>query len=99
MFGLRAAMSEPAGLAARPLEHPLGTRRDAQRALRRRVAAPDELVHVCLDVLTREAEASQAVRGEAGALREQREQQVLGAHVAMAEPPGFRDRLREDRLG
>jgi G3E family GTPase len=79
-------VAEPAGLVDRELDHPLRPRRQADLADDRPVAAPDDELDGGADLRQLDVHVLEDARGDALALADEAEQQVLGADVVVVEP-------------
>ena len=89
MLGADVVVAELQRLAQAQLEHLLGARRERDVAARRLLALADDLLDLGADGLERDAEALERLGGDALALVDEAEQDVLGADVVVAEHPGL----------
>ena len=86
VLGADVVVAEPAGLVDRELDHPLRPRRQADLADDRPVAAPDDELDGRPDLGELDVHVLEDARGDALALADEAEQQVLGADVVVVEP-------------
>ncbi len=76
-------------LAQRQFQHLLGPRRERNVAAGRLLALPDDLFHLLAHAFERDPKALQSLGGDALALMDEAEQDVLGADVVVVEHPGL----------
>ena len=89
VLGADVVVAELQRLTQRQLQHLLGPRRERDVPARRLLALADDLLDLLADALQGDAEALQSLRGDALALVDQAEQDVLGADVVVVEHPGL----------
>jgi hypothetical protein len=89
VLGADVVVAELQRLAQRELEHLLGARREGDVAARRLLPLADDLLDLVADALERDAEGLERLRGDALALVDQAEQDVLGPDVVVVEHPGL----------
>ena len=89
VLGADVVVAELQRLAQRQLQHLLGPRRERDVPARRLLALADDLLDLLADALQGDAEALQRLGGDALALVDQAEQDVLGADVVVVEHPGL----------
>ena len=89
VLGADVVVAELQRLAQRQLEDLLRTRRERDVARRRRAALTDDLLDLAAHGLERDAERLEGLGGDALALVDQPEQDVLGADVAVVQQTGF----------
>ena len=89
VLGADVVVAELQGLAQRELEHLLGPRRERDVAGRRGAALADDLLDLAAHGLERDAQALEGLGGDALALVDQPEQDVLGADVRVVEQACF----------
>ena len=94
VLGADVVVAELQRLAQRQLEHLLGARREGDVTRRRRAALADDLLDLGAHGLERDAERLERLGGDALALVDQAEQDVLGADVVVVEQARFF--LRQD---
>ena len=83
VLGADVVVAELQRLAQRELEDLLGARRERDVPAGGLLALADDLLDLCADGLERDAEALQGLGGDAVALVDQAEQDVLGADVVV----------------
>ena len=86
MLRADVVVAEPAGFVDRELDHPLRSRRQADLADDRPVAAPDDELDGRPDLGQLDVHVLEDARGDTLALADEAEQQVLGADVVVVEP-------------
>ena len=89
VLGADVVVAELQRLAQRQLEDLLGARGERDVAGRRRAALADDLLDLAAHGLERDAERLEGLGGDALALVDQPEQDVLGADVVVVEQPRF----------
>ena len=89
VLGADVVVAELQRLAERQLEDLLGAGRERDVPGRRRAALPDDLLDLAAHGLERDAERLEGLGGDAFALVDQPEQDVLGADVVVVEEPSF----------
>ena len=89
MLGADVVVAELQRLAEAELEDLLGARRERDVSARRAAALTDDLLDLVAHRLEGDAERLERLRGDALALVDQAEQDVLGADVVVIEQPGF----------
>ncbi len=89
VLGADVVVTELERLAKRQLEHLLGPRGEGDVAARRGPALADDLLDLVAHGLERDAEGLEGLGGNALALVDQPEQDVLGADVVVVEQPSF----------
>ena len=89
VLGADVVVAELEGLAQRELEDLLGAWGEGDVAGRRRAALADDLLDLAAHGLERDAEALEGLGGDALALVDQPEQDVLGADVAVVQQARF----------
>src|SRR6185369_6176732 len=89
VLGPDVVVSELERLTERELEHLLRTPRERDVALRRALAPPDDHLDLPADRLGSDRELVERPCGDAVALCDQPEQQVLGADVVVVEDPSL----------
>src|SRR6266508_304497 len=89
VLGANVVVVELERLAKGELQDLLGPRREPDVAGRGALALPDDLLDLGADRLQRDTERLQRPNGDALALAEQAEQQVLGGEVVVVAQPGF----------
>ena len=89
VLGADVVVAELQRLAERQLEDLLGPRREGDVARRRRAALADDLLDLAAHGLERDAERLEGLGGDALALVDQPEQDVLGADVVVVEEACF----------
>jgi hypothetical protein len=89
VLGADVVVAELQRLAQRELEHLLGARREGDVAARGLLALADDLLDLVADALEGDAEGLERLRGDALALVDQAEQDVLGPDVVVVEHPGL----------
>ena len=89
VLGADVVVAELQRLAQRQLQHLLGPRRERDVPGRGLLALADDLLDLLADGLERDAERLQGLGGDAFALVDQAEQDVLGADVVVVEHPGL----------
>ena len=89
VLGADVVVAELQRLAQRELEDLLGPRRERDVPGRRLLALADDLLDLLADGLERDAERLERLGGDALALVDQAEQDVLGADVVVVEHPGL----------
>ena len=89
VLGADVVVAELERLAERELEDLLGPRRERDVPGRRRAALADDLLDLAAHGLERDAERLEGLGGDAFALVDQPEQDVLGADVVVVEEPSF----------
>ena len=89
VLGADVVVAELQRLAERELEDLLGAGREGDVARRRRAALADDLLDLGAHGLERDAERLERLGGDALALVDQPEQDVLGADVVVVEEPRF----------
>ena len=89
VLGADVVVAELQRFAQRQLEHLLGSRGERDVARRRRAALADDLLDLAAHGLERDAERLERLRGDAFALVDQAEQDVLGADVAVVQQTRF----------
>ena len=89
VLGADVVVAELQRLAQRQLEDLLRPRRERDVAARGLLALADDLLDLLADRLERDAERLERLGGDAFALVDQAEQDVLGADVVVVEHPGF----------
>ena len=89
VLGADVVVAELQRLAQRQLEHLLGPRGERDVPGRRRAALADDLLDLAAHGLERDAEALERLGGDAFALVDQPEQDVLGADVGVVEQARF----------
>ena len=94
VLGADVVVAELQRLAQRQLEDLLGARRERDVPRRRGLALADDLLDLLADGLERDVQRLERLGGDALALVDQPEQDVLGADVVVVEHPGFF--LRQD---
>ena len=99
MLGADVVVVEPPRLVDGQLDHLLGARRQADLAHDRPVAATDDELDRGADLGQLDAQVLEHPRGDAVALADQAEQQVLGADVVVVEALGLFLGEREDLAG
>ena len=99
VLGADVVVAELQRLAQRQLEHLLGARGERDVARRRRAALADDLLDLAAHGLERDAERLERLGGDAFALVDQPEQDVLGADVVVVEQPRFLLRQHDDPAG
>ena len=90
MLGADVVAAERERLAQRELEHALRARRERDLAGHDLVAHPDDLCDRPADVLGRDLERAERLRGDSVLDQQQPEQQVLGADVVVLQRPRLR---------
>ena len=85
VLGADVVVAELQRLAQRQLEHLLGAGREGDVARRRRAALADDLLDLAAHGLERDAERLERLGGDALALVDEPEQDVLGADVVVVE--------------
>ena len=99
VLGADVVVAELERLAQRQLEDLLGARREGDVAGRRRAALADDLLDLAAHGLERDAERLEGLGGDAFALVDEPEQDVLGADVVVVEEPSFLLRQHDDPSG
>ena len=99
MLGADVVVAELQRLAQRQLEDLLGTRGERDVAARRRAALADDLLDLGAHGLERDAERLERLGGDAFALVDQPEQDVLGADVVVVEQARLFLRQDDDSAG
>ena len=89
VLGADVVVAELQRLAQRQLEHLLGARRERDVPGRRLLALADDLLDLLAHGLQRDAQRLQRLGGDALALVDEAEQDVLGADVVVVEHPGL----------
>ena len=89
VLGADVVVAELQRLAQRELEHLLGPRRERDVPARRLLALADDLLDLLAHGVERDAEGLERLGGDAFALVDQPEQDVLGADVVVVEHPGL----------
>ena len=89
VLGADVVVAELQRLAQRQLEHLLGARGERDVAGRRRAALADDLLDLAAHGLERDAEGLERLGGDALALVDEPEQDVLGADVVVVEQARF----------
>ena len=89
VLGADVAVAELQSLAQRELEHLLGPRREGRRAARRGAGHADRLFDLLADGLEGDPQGLEGLRGNALALVDQPEENVLGADEAVIEQARF----------
>ena len=89
MLGADVVVAELERLAQRELEHLLGAGRERDVTRRRLAAVADDLFDLGAHGLQRDAERLERLGGDAFALVDQPEQDVLGPDVVVVEQPRF----------
>ena len=89
VLGADVVVAEAAGLVDRELDDPLGARRQADFADDRAVAAPDDELDRGPDLGQLDVHVLEDPRGDALALADEAEQQVLGPDVVVVEALGL----------
>ena len=99
VLGADVVVAELQRLAQRQLEHLLRPRREGDVAGRRRAALADDVLHLVADGLERDAERLERLGGDAFALVDEPEEDVLGADVGVVEEACFLLRQHHDPAG
>ena len=89
MLGADVVVIELPRFLIRQVDDPLGARRELHVLAQVAVAARDLLLDVGADAAERHAQPFQDAGGHAVVLADQAEQQVLGAHVVLAQARRF----------
>ena len=99
VLGADVVVAELQRLAERELEDLLGAGGERDVAARRGAALADDLLDLAADGLERDAEGLEGLRGDALALVDETEQDVLGADVVVVEEAGLLLRQDHDSTG
>ena len=99
VLGADVVVAELQRLAQRQLEHLLGAGRERDVARRRRAALADDLLDLAAHGLEGDAERLERLGGDAFALVDQAEQDVLGADVVVVEEARFLLGQHDDSAG
>ncbi len=89
VFGADVVVTELKRFPQRQLEHLLGTGGERDVSRRRRAALADDFLDLVAHRLERDPEGLEGLGGDAFALVDQPEQDVLGADVVVVQEPGF----------
>src|SRR5262249_30503766 len=99
VLGADVVVTELQRLAQRQLEHLLGTRREGDVPRGRLPALADDLFDLATDGLERDAERLERLRGDALALVDEAEEDVLGADVVVVQETCFLLSQDDDSAG